>query len=40
MLGYYSGIEGIKPDTIGTVVVAMAISPYTNEYDFITTQLL
>lgn len=40
MLGNYSGIEGIKPDTMGTVVVAMAISPHTNEYDFITTDFI
>ncbi|MDF2804424.1 MAG: hypothetical protein K0S61_4329 [Anaerocolumna sp.] len=41
MLGNYSGIEGIKPDTMGTVVVAMAISPdSTNKYDFIPTKFI
>ncbi len=41
LLGNYSGIKGIKPDTMGTVVVAMAISPdSTKEYDFISTKFI
>ncbi|WP_162862518.1 hypothetical protein [Acetivibrio cellulolyticus] len=41
ILGNFSGIEGIKPDTMGTVVVVMAISPHSiNEYDFISTKFI
>lgn len=41
MLGNYSGIDGIKPDTVGTVVVAIAISSHSkNEYDYITTKFI
>lgn len=41
LLANYSGIEGIKSDTMGTVIVAIAISPYSlNEYEFMATKFI
>jgi hypothetical protein len=41
LLGNYSGIEGIDPETMGTVVVGRGIlSHYTDEYGFISTKFI
>ena len=41
LLDDYSGIDGLDPDTVGTVIIAMGLpSDFPDKYDFITTKFI